>query len=184
MYRLIKYAVVVGLFLTVSIAQAQSVVLINGVPTQVTLIDEEITSINGTADGYMAGYEPSPIDIFKKAPARQYNVASSNALDLVDDIFTDVSGNYIKFRTGSAILSNLAITEIKDYTGKVKGGQAKAIVLESFYVEDNANDKSLATNRVEACRKMFELKGVNKNLIVTKIEPAQSKTNKVKISMQ
>lgn len=185
MFRLINFLVVIMAFSMIStITNAQSIVLINGVPTQVTLEGEEVTSIQGTVDNHMAAYDNTTKGDFQKVPARDYNVARDASLELDDDAFTDVSGNYLKFRTGSAILSNLALNEIKDYADKLNSGQAETIVLESFYKEGDTKDKKLVENRVEACRKMFELNGIGKNLIVTSVSEGKTSTNKVQISLK
>ncbi len=174
---------------------SQTVVLINGVPTKVILEGTEIKDVQGEVSSYMSGYEKN-----KKTSAFQYaqlNQSGSTAAKVQDNTASAlvisktkvsdspiVSGNYFKFENDSALLSILAINDIKDHANKIKSGLATSILLESFHLSENEESIELIRNRLDACKKYFEINGVPSNAIVTNMYPNDKESNKVSVTLR
>lgn len=175
---------------------AQTVVLINGVPTKVVLDGTEIIQTSGEARGHMTGFEaPANDGGFQYAELRnggQASVADVPAPPPTPKVVTKsktsespiVSGNYFKFDSKSALLSDLAINEIKDHAQKIKDGKATTVLLESFHRANSTSSKELIKNRLDACKKYFEINGVASNVIVTNMYPNDKESNKVSVTLR
>jgi len=180
---------------------AQSVILINGVPTQVRLEGTEIVEVKGEAKNYLAGFDSSAVSTgfqyaelrmnqrtpaVAEAPVRQAtkpNVAPSlSSPRAASSPF--ISGNYFKFGSNSALLSDTSLKEIRQYSEKIKSGKASSVLLESFHVDGNASSQELVMNRLEACKNYFEVNGVPSNLIVTNIYPNDKESDKVSVTLR
>ena len=185
-------------FAAFNLGSAQTVVLINGVPTKVELSGSEIVKVIGVADNYMAGF-PNRQDDFKTvdqgdiiptttAPlastGNQTTTTTTTETPTTTSGSTFVSGNYFKFERNSALLSQLSINEIKDYANKVTSGQASSVVLQSFYTSNNPRSEKLTKNRLDACKKYFELNGVSPSAITVESIPNDKQSDKVSVTLQ
>ncbi len=181
---------------------AQTVVLINGVPTKVELNGSEIVKVLGVENNYLAGYATAQNDYQTVDPTTRATIATaSDNTDLnqtstttanasttepqgSNNASTAFSGNYFKFERNSALLSQLSINEIKDYAKKVTTGQASSVTLQSFYRTNSQRSEQLVKNRLDACKKYFELNGVSASAITTESIPNDRQSNKVSITLQ
>ena len=181
---------------------AQTVVLINGVPTKVQLSGTEIVKVIGVEDNYMAGFQ-TKVDDFKtvdqdvtalattSAPAPTNTTTQTTNTTSTTTTTTStasntplVAGNYFKFERNSALLSQLSINEIKDYAIKVTTGQASSVTLQSFYSSNDPRSEKLTKNRLDACKKYFELNGVSPSAISVESIPNDRQSDKVSITLQ
>ncbi len=174
---------------------SQTVVLINGVPTKVILEGTEIKDIKGEVSSYMSGFEKSQkANVFQYArldqsgsTAGQVQDKSPSSLVISKTKVSEspiISGNYFKFENDSALLSTLAINDIKDHASKVVSGVASSILLESFHLAENEKSIELIRNRLDACKKYFEINGVPSNAIVTNMYPNDKESNKVSVTLR
>lgn len=178
-----------------SLIFSQTVVLINGVPTQVVLEGSEIVEIKGEVSNYLAGYEqPTSANAFQYSADKNIEQAAAVAESaprkekIISKTRTSdspiVTGNYFKFEPQSALLSDLSINEIKDHASKVKAGKASTVLLESFHIANNKVSIELVQNRLEACKKYFEINGVPSNTIITNMYPNNTESNKVSVTLR
>ncbi len=178
---------------------SQSIVLINGIPTKVILDGTEIKEIKGEVSTYMSNFEKT-----QKANKFQYanlRVNSQGGASLAQDQYVKpatslviskskisdspiISGNYFKFENDSALLSDLAINDIKDHASKIKSGRATSVLLESFHVAESEKSMELVKNRLDACKKYFEINGVASNSIVTNMYPNDKESDKVSVTLR
>lgn len=201
MYKLYLSLVTV-MMLAVSLS-AQTVVLINGVPTKVKLEGDKIVDIVGEVNGHLNGFDLGSADMAYSStdPLIAQNAEESALLAVTDSstpapvastpqpvsntaVSTPVSGNYFKFERNSALLSQLAINEIKDYASKIKAGTASSISLQSFFKESDQRSRELTSNRLEACKKYFEVNGVDVSMISTEMIPNDTQSDKVSITLR
>lgn len=203
MYKFI-FSVLIFCFLGLTVSSAQTVVLINGVPTKVELAGSEIVKVIGVENNYMAGFSNTQNDYQTVDPstgAVSSPIATTSTSSTITSATTTtstvisqpvesptaapiVSGNYFKFDRNSALLSQLAINEIKDYATKVTSGQASNITLQSFYTTNNKRSEQLTKNRLEACKKYLELNGVSPTAITVESIPNDRQSDKVSITLQ
>jgi len=183
---------------------AQSVILINGVPTQVRLEGTEIIEVKGEVKNYLSGFDSSSVSSgFKYAELRLENqppavaaapvkqTTQTTQTKVVENVSSPVlttspfiSGNYFKFDSNSALLSETSLKEIKIYSDKIKSGKATSVLLESFHVNGNADSIQLIKNRLEACKNYFEVNGVPSNVIVTNLYPNDKQSDKVSVTLR
>ncbi len=184
---------------------AQSVILINGVPTEVKLQGDEIIEIKGEVSNYLAGFDSSSVaNNFQYAEFRQENETPEEVVEtrparttaasppVVDRNISSpisasspfISGNYFKFSKDSALLSETSLKEIKAYAEKIKSGKANSVLLESFHKTDDADSIQLVENRLQACKNYFEISGVPSNVIVTNMYPNDKESDKVSITLR
>lgn len=201
MYKITLTSIIILLFGFVGLS-AQTVVLINGVPTKVKLNGSEIVKVLGVENNYLAGYATSqnefqtvdPTDPTSASPVASANTnsttrsapsASSPATSQSSNSTTTAfSGNYFKFDRNSALLSQLSINEIKDYAKKITSGQASSVILQSFYRTNSQRSEQLVKNRLDACKKYFELNGVSASAITTESIANDRQSDKVSITLQ
>ncbi len=172
---------------------SQSIVLINGIPTKVILDGSEIKEIKGEVSTYLSGFDKlKSADKFQYANLRidsqdSAEVVEPSSLVISKSKVSDspiVSGNYFKFDADSALLSELAINDIKDHASKIKAGKASSILLESFHLAESDKSIELVQNRLEACKKYFEINGVPSNSIVTNMYPNDKQSDKVSVTLR
>ena len=185
---------------------AQSVILINGVPTEVKLQGDEILEVKGEVSNYLTGFDSStvsnnfqyaelrldnelPAEVVEATPARETVESSQTVVDRnisspVSASSPFISGNYFKFNKNSALLSETSLKEIKAYAEKIKSGKANSVLLESFHVTDDAESMQLVENRLQACKNYFEVSGVPTNVIVTNMYPNDKESDKVSITLR
>lgn len=193
---------IIGLNFTLFTLSAQSVVLINGVPTKVQLDGSEVISVEGEASNYLSGFDTTGTqgDIFQYAELRIGNTVEPEVRTtapvvaeapkekiITKSISTDspiVSGNYFNFAESSAILSSAAIKDIKDYAQKIKAGTASSVLLESFHLANDKKSIDLTRNRLDACKRYFEINGVSSSLIVTNLYPNDRQSEKVSVTLR
>jgi len=182
------------------VLSAQTVVLINGVPTKVVMEGTEIIEVQGEAAGYLSGFETTVTqgDSFQYAELRlnQASTPATAAAPLVqapkEKVISKsvsanspiVSGNYFNFPVASAILSSQAIKDIKQYSSQVKSGKASSILLESFHLANDKKSIDLTRNRLDACKRYFEINGVSSSVIVTNLYPNDSQSDKVSVTIR
>lgn len=232
MSRIISFTTLIVL-LSAMFASAQTVVLINGVPTKVKLDGKQIVSIIGPADGHMNGYpisatqipytDPgldkingtgvldetttSPVAAVSSAPtatapsattaAPSATTAAPSATTVTAAPSSDstnngnspvkpkaLAGNYFKFDRNSALLSELAINEIKDYADKITNGTSSSVTLQAFYRTNSKRSEQLIKNRLDACQKYFELNGVAKSAINVEMVAEAKQSDKVSVIIQ
>lgn len=195
MKNMSKITMICLLCFAASQVSTQTVVLINGVPTEVSLDGSTITKVKGEAKGYMSGFEAPPSnDGFQYAELRQESQAVVEeekpvaSPKIVTKSRTSdspiVSGNYFKFKDDSALLSPLAMNEIKDHAKKIKAGKASTVLLESFHRANSSTSKELIKNRLDACKKYFEINGVPSNTIITNMYPNDKQSDKVSVTLR
>ena len=172
---------------------SKSIVLINGIPTTVILDGSEIKEIKGEVSTYLSGFDKlKSADKFQYANLRidsqdSAEVVEPSSLVISKSKVSDspiVSGNYFKFDADSALLSELAINDIKDHASKIKAGKASSILLESFHLAESDKSIELVQNRLEACKKYFEINGVPSNSIVTNMYPNDKQSDKVSVTLR
>jgi len=190
-------------FTTCVVMAQTSVILINGVPTQVQLDGTEIISVKGEVKSHMSGFDTTSASSggFQYAELRPESTAPVAVQTappppppppkkdkvITKSIPTDspiVSGEYLKFDTDSALLSNSAINEIKKLSSHLKKGKASTVLLESFHRANSKNSIQLIKNRLEACKKYFEVNGVAPNAIITNMYPNDKESSKVSITLR
>jgi len=66
MNSIVKNLLALSFCLIASLSYSQSVILINGVPTEVTIDKSEIINIKGTVENHMNEYIPESKDVFIK----------------------------------------------------------------------------------------------------------------------
>ena len=166
---------------------AQTVVLINGVPTKVELSGTEIVKVIGVDDNYMAGFDNRQSqfkNVNQDAAVTSVNLPVEDVIPSNTIKDSPISGNYFKFERNSALLSQLSINEIKDYASKVTSGQASKVTLQSFYESSSARSEQLTKNRLDACKKYLELNGVSASAITIESIPNDRQSDKVSITLQ
>ncbi len=178
---------------------AQSVILINGVPTKVQLDGSEIISVQGEVTNHLGGFDSSvPSDNFQYVPFRKeasqpvLAEAKTPLPPRKDKIITKskannspiLSGEYLKFGDDSAILSDPSIATIKSLSTNFKAQKAKSILLESFHAANDKKSIELTKNRLEACKNYFEVNGVPSNVIITNMYPNDKESPKVSITIR
>jgi len=186
-----------GFCLSLNLLFSQSVILINGVPTKVQLEGTEIVAVKGEVKNYMSGFDSSTVSqsfqyaelrLNQQGPAvAEGPVKQPKAKVVTKTITSDspiISGNYFKFGSESAILTAEAIREIETYATKLKSGVAATVLLESFHKADNKESMELTQNRLEACKKYFEVNGVSTDVIVTNMYPSSNQSDKVSITIR
>ncbi len=189
-----------GFILSSLYLSAQTVVLINGVPTKVVMEGTEIIDVQEEARGYMSGFEAAVTqgDSFQYAELRiGQNAAAATASApvkqapkekiITKSISTDspiITGNYFNFGDASAILSSQAIKDIKDYSQKIKNKTASSVLLESFHLANNQESIDLTKNRLDACKRYFEINGVSSSQIVTNLYPNDRESDKVSVTLR
>ncbi len=201
MHKITLTAIIILLFGFVGLS-AQTVVLINGVPTKVKLNGSEIVKVLGVENNYLAGYatsqnefqtvdptDPTSAPTVASADTNPTTRSASNASSPAttqssNSATTAFSGNYFKFDRNSALLSQLSINEIKDYAKKITSGQASSVILQSFYRTNSLRSEQLVKNRLDACKKYFELNGVSASAITTESIANDRQSDKVSITLQ
>lgn len=187
------------LSITTCVVMAQSVILINGVPTQVQLDGSDIISVNAEVNGHMSGFDTTsasdggfqyaelrpestaPVAVQAPPPPPKREKVITKSIPKDSPI---VSGDYLRFDADSALLSNSAIDEIKNLAGKLNKGKASSVLLESFHRANSKNSIQLTKNRLEACKKYFEVNGVPPNMIITNMYANDRESSKVSITLR
>ena len=166
--------------------QAQKVVLINGNAKKVTIKNGEITAIEKDMPGYMAGYLKPSKDIFT---LMDLQLAADSAL-IAEAQPTEVNAlpvklaNSLEFESGSAILTSQTVATIKQYADKIKSGEQKTIILQSYYKTGDTSSQELTINRLEACKQLLEINGVQGSLIFTTFSGSNSPGDFVSVTFQ
>ncbi|NNE26629.1 MAG: hypothetical protein HKN09_07280 [Saprospiraceae bacterium] len=166
--------------------QAQTVVLVNGNAKRVALKNGEIVSIDKDMPGYMAGYIKPKNDIFTLVNPQ---LESSEEL-LAATEPTEVEArpiklaNSLEFESGSAILSNETIEAIKQYAEKAKSEPNKTIILQAYYKTGDTSSQDLTLNRLDACKQLLELNGVQSSLIFTTFSGSNAPGDYVDVTFQ
>jgi len=196
MKNIINLTSMILLMFTTSLTYAQSVVLVNGIPTSVSLNGTDIIAVHGEVENYMDGYKPAPNNggfIYANPNTSDTSVASTTATSEAKSLVINktkissapmVSGNYFKFGQKSAILTEVAIKEIQDHSRKWKEGNSKSILLESYHKINSKSSIKLVRNRLDACKKYFEINGVPPNAIVINIYPNEVESDKVSVTLR
>lgn len=200
MKNFFQIIMIAGLCLSSLFLSAQTVVLINGVPTKVVLQGTDIIDVQGEANGYMSGFEAAVTqgDSFQYAELRlgQTPPAATASAPvkkaprekiISKSISTDspiITGNYFNFDAESAILSSQAIKDIKEYSQKLKTKTATSVLLESFHLANNQESIDLTKNRLDACKRYFEINGVSSSQIVTNLYPNDRESAKVSVTLR
>jgi len=168
---------------------SQSVILINGVPTQVQLVGDSILSIEGENEDYLSEYT-SPADNRGYQYAEYVNDGINDQIAEVDkesDVREDakiVGLNYFNFDTKSRELSEEALEKIKGHADALLAGEFKTVLLESFHQKTSKNSIVLVRDRLEACKQAFEGFGVPSNVIITNLYSSNSQASKVAITLR
>lgn len=204
------------LAVSTGLLKAQTVVLLNGVPTKVVLEGTRIVSISDEVVSHMGGYATAETKIQYADNPDFIGVTASESINLptvsapiasesvttiarpdpieekpakmkpakmkpANDKF--LAGNYFNFSGNSALLSEAAISEIKEYAGKITSGEATNVLLESFFEANNVKSEELVQNRLDGCKKYFEVNGVASNIIKINIIADKTQSNKVSIRL-
>ena len=183
-----KCGLIVAFALSTQLSIGQSaIVLINEQPTRVKIENGEITAVYEKVPNYMDGYKKAPEDAFKKLPLKaitgsqvyvfedtpepaEINTTEDTGETIeVDAVEDSELASAIDFNSGSAILSNIALTTIEDYAKQLKNSEVKSILLKSWYRSGDSNSQELVKNRLEACRAYLESQGVASNVILTSL---------------
>ena len=190
-----------------NLAYTQSVVILNGVPTRVQLDGDKIVSILEEVPNYLSSeYERKnteikhgdPANVVKDAKTSQPAEAiavnattkakSTETTETVETKTTISSEPLVskkfKFSGNSALLSELSISEIKNYAKKVISGEASSVTLESFFQTGNRRSEQLINNRLDACKKYFELSGVDSSKIMTNKIADNNQSNEVSVTLK
>jgi len=205
---------VLTIVLSTLFGSAQTVVLINGVPTKVTLDGTKIVSVIGPAENHLKNftsatseisYASADIDKINGAGVSDETTSSPTASVSTGTPDTGtvttttattatttpteskpaaLAGNYFKFERNSALLSELSINEIKDYADKITNGSASSVTLQAYYRANSKRSEQLIKNRLDACKKYFELNGVSTSAIKIEKLPEEQQSDKVSVLVQ
>ena len=210
MNRIYKILLVAVIACSSNFAHTQTVVILNGVPTKVQLEGDKIVSILEEVPNYLGnGYENKSTEIkygakgniiegtVASTPTAAATLTTTSSVTKTTTTTTTTTtattqtqstspiiGNYFKFSGNSALLSELSISAIKDYAKKIASGEASSVTLESFYQTDNARSEQLISNRLDACKKYFELSGVSSSQIKTNKIADTNQSNKVSVTLK
>ena len=182
----IKLITLIVVLLISGSTQAQNVVLINGTPQKVTLKNGEITSVDKAMPGYMAGFIKPKSDMFTLMDI----YLESEAEIIAEAKPTEVEAlpvklaNSLEFESGSAILTNETISTIKQFAEKATAGGNKTIILQAFYKTGDTESQELTINRLDACKQLFEINGVQSSLIFTTFSGSNSPGDFVSVTFQ
>ena len=215
MYRINQILLIlVFAFSSYGASQAQTIVILNGVPTKVQLEGDKIISVLEEMPNYLDNYQNSaseiqygnvnnavegalastttpvnttaatqPTTVVTETSSKPKPAVETNTEPPMTDSAKSFTGNYFKFSGNSALLSELSINEIKDYAQKILNGEASSVTLESFYRANSTRSEQLVTNRLDACKKYFELSGVDPNLITINKVADKNQSNKVAVTL-
>lgn len=217
MIRITTLITISALAISISLLQAQTIVLLNGVPTKVMLEGTKIVSIGESVDAHMAGYAAATTEIeysdnpdfIDATSTDSYRKPSSTAIASTPvtsaptaavDTPTPpkvkpeavlpavekplVAGNYFNFSGNSALLSASAIDQIKEYSQKILTGEASSVLLESFFDASNKRSEELVQNRLDACKRYFEVNGIANNLVQVNKIADKTQSNKVSVRLK
>ena len=176
---------------------AQNVVLINGVPTSVEIVDQEIVRVKGNAAGYMNGFSneddgfthaklsvdrknisPDPIEL-AKAGSKQAIVTTSMAKSS-----PIVKGQKINFNGSEPTLDKSIVKELKKKAADIAAGFATTIMLETTYIGTDAENKELMNTRLQLCKATLVRNGVDESKVSTILRPAVKASNEVSIILR
>ncbi len=176
---------------------AQTVVLVNGVPTTVEIVDQEIVKVKGNAAGYMNGFSneddgfthaklsvekkntsPDPIEL-AKAGSNQAIVTTSMAKSS-----PIVTGQKFYFEGLDSTLDKSVVKELKKKAADIAAGFASTIMLETTYIGTDPENKELMNTRLQLCKATLVRNGVDESKVTTILRPAAKASNEVSIILR
>jgi len=186
--------VLIALFFAIEGYGQKVTVLINGVPTQITQEQTEITQVhNQLGTSYMAGFEAAPNDPFQKVRPKllselitpQQAIAATSKPIVRTEVNKELNfDNSLFFKSGTAELTVKAEEAIKSYAEQLKTGKAKSVLLKSWHLANNKISEQLVKSRLEACKAIFVKQGIGTNVILTSLTAAAEESKFVTIQLQ
>ena len=136
--------------------------------------------------GYMAGYIKPSKDLFTLVEPQlesEANLIAAAEPTEVPELPIKLA-NSLDFEAGSAILSNEAIADIQKFAHKAKSGGNKTIILQAYYKTGDTSSQELTINRLDACKQLLQINGVQSSLIFTTFSGSNSPGDSVSVTFQ
>lgn len=150
--------------------QRTTVILINGIATEVTLSSSgEILEVHKEIPGYMVEYDSQDKNLVSNSESDHIHPVSSSDTDLI-----------LEFKEGRAVMNTSIIVQLDEVASRIDK-QNQLIMLSTSYNMDKVDNDKLAKNRVSAIKKYLELKGINPSKVLISIDNNYSKTNAVRL---
>ena len=177
---------VIYLSISASVSHAQKTVLVNGEASKVTVSNTDVTAVNESVPGYMNGYERPTGDIFQKVAPRLGTTTRTSTLPPAtvkkEPLLANVKS--VSFKEGSFDVNDSGQQFLDIVANTIKSGEAKTILLKTWYKSEDKVDISLTRKRLDACKRYLESKGVVSNLILTSMVAKDKKSTDIAVLMK